>query len=187
MLRRGCDKFFPRLFFISFFVFISFLSHSHRRLSLSAASYAVSQITAIIFHRYPRYSQPCSRESESNRDSPAHVIPAAGQCLSRRTFAPEDSRIANVRARPCHFLHVAGTEGTCTRVRVSSRAYLVDVLRRACAIGINVLPARVLDGLREFKASAVPSRNIHRTADCLSRYQNGEIEYYCHRGKWVTC
>lgn len=54
-----------------------------------------------------------------------------------------------------HFLHVRA-EKTCTRVRVSSRrAYLVDVVRRACAIGINVLASRVLDGLREFKTWTV--------------------------------
>lgn len=48
-------------------------------------------------------------------------------------------------------------EETCTRVHVvsSRRAYLVDVVRRACAIGINVLPVSCPpDGLREFKASA---------------------------------
>lgn len=49
------------------------------------------------------------------------------------------------------------------RVRVSShRAYLVDVVHRACAIGINVLagPCVLLDGWREFKAwTSVPSRS----------------------------
>lgn len=76
-------------------------------------------------------------------------MPLAGRSHRRihesRTFTRDQS----------HFLHVRA-EKTCTRVRVSSRrAYLVDVVRRACAIGINVLASRVLDGLREFKTSTV--------------------------------
>ena len=75
--------FFSLSSFSSFFYLLLILA-----VSLSRASYAASQITAIIFHRYLRYRRPCSPESESNRDSRAHVISAAGQCLSRRTFAP---------------------------------------------------------------------------------------------------
>ena len=80
--------------------------------------------------------------------------------LARRTFAPFVEFTNRERARASHVRFSRAyvrEEETCTRVHVvsSRRAYLVDVVRRACAIGINVLLVSCPpDGLREFKASA---------------------------------
>lgn len=85
----------------SFFFF--FIASSSSRVSLSRASYAASQITAIIFHRYPRYHRPCSPESESNRDSRAHVISVAGQCLSQDVRTGEFTNREPARATKATF------------------------------------------------------------------------------------
>lgn len=103
-----------------------FIVSSSLRVSLSRASYAASQITAIIFHRYPRYHRPCSPESESNRDSRAHVISVAGQCLSQDVRTGEFTNRERSRATKATF---------CTYVqRKRARVY---VCRRAGRISLT--------------------------------------------------
>lgn len=103
-----------------------FIASSSLRVSLSRASYAASQITAIIFHRYPRYHRPCSPESESNRDSRAHVISVAGQCLSQDVRTGEFTNRERSRATKATF---------CTYVqRKRARVY---VCRRAGRISLT--------------------------------------------------
>lgn len=106
--------------------FFFFIASSSSRVSLSRASYAASQITAIIFHRYPRYHRPCSPESESNRDSRAHVISVAGQCLSQDVRTGEFTNRERARATKATF---------CTYVqRKRARVY---VCRRAGRISLT--------------------------------------------------
>lgn len=98
---------------------------------LSPAFRVASRITVRVFFIDPRY-RGIVRIAESGSNLAA-LFPTDNAC--RRTFAANQDQISTAAA--------AARAYVCVCMSRSARAYLLDVVRRACAVGISMFQCPV--------------------------------------------